>query len=1024
MALWQPDNKLIGDVAEEEFLSAWRPTKSRWEPSPIDISQTVAVPEEQRSVRQPMQRTFEPSVEELQQIALGQPAKEEKVSVPFWQRALELFAAPFEWIDETIIKPTLGVVGTAVGAVEEVKRMAGEDYWEWKKRSWEELETPGIKINVPWSDEPWTVDIKGVIEFAPWLLIPGAGQVGTAAKVGRGLAGVVGRAGKIGKVLGTAIEYSPWGMVEKTVGKAIKVGVKGVSGASERFGTGVGEKLFGKYKQPPTAPIVQKLTKFFDEQVLPARKAFEKELPKLRATQEAKTDAIWKQVREGKLTLTEALEKAKAARGGALKPEFAVEIGKFTEDEVDELTKMIVNKSETGLMTTDSANAFRLLMITGELPQPHHIQAFAKVFGRDFANAVSNFSKLSQSGVDTAIDVLNISRPILSSMDISGMLRQGLILGLTHPTKVPATFWKMMKAVFSEKLSLEMDDLLRAKPYYDDFVRLGGYVAPIEKTARASVREEAFISGLAEKVPGVRRSERAFITYLNELRYAAFEDGYKVLTAQGADEATQKLFARFINLASGRGDLPKALDKYAPAINAILFSPRLQASRLELPRQIYRMLINKNPYVRKEAAKALVTFVGGGVSLLTLLKQSGVADVELDPRSSDFGKIKIGETRYDIWTGYLQYIRFAAQIMTGEKKTAYGNMNKADRLREAFRFLQSKGSPAFGLVVDLASGERYMGEPTLGGTTETLDTIKSKFFPLAVQDIIDAMEKYGGMNGLFTAAPAIAGVGVLTYVNDLVLARDKIARQMGYSMWDDIDPKTQRMVEDTTPELQAAMIQFDRQSMGTAWGDWNAAGQAIEDEFKNRIIEDVAWYRNNPDDGYGFRQKISLTFAERKGAYTAREANPVFEDIVKRQNTEDTLEALVNLGPERLAIKIYNDALYNDDMYDEFGDYRFDKADAIKEQLKNQLGGLYDYAEGYAESKYDILPVEFQELQKAKKVMSEYWDVQSQVEAIWGKPTTPQAKKRIDAVVQRMRKRLRRLNPEIAYYYDMFYKQG
>ena len=71
--------------------------------------------------------------------------------------------------------------------------------------------------------------------------------------------------------------------------------------------------------------------------------------------------------------------------------------------------------------------------------------------------------------------------------------------------------------------------------------------------------------------------------------------------------------------------------------------------------------------VRKEAARDLVAFLGIGASVLGLAKMAG-AEIETEPTSSDFGKIKIGNTRYDIWAGFQQFARFGATL-TEHRKT-------------------------------------------------------------------------------------------------------------------------------------------------------------------------------------------------------------------------------------------------------------------------------------------------------------------------------------------------------------------
>lgn len=84
---------------------------------------------------------------------------------------------------------------------------------------------------------------------------------------------------------------------------------------------------------------------------------------------------------------------------------------------------------------------------------------------------------------------------------------------------------------------------------------------------------------------------------------------------------------------------------------------------------------------------------------------------------------------------------------------------------------------------------------------------------------------------------------------------------------------------------------------------------------------------------------------------------------------------------------------------------------------------LFDYVEDYQGVKYDTFPDEFKELIQARKVLKPYWEIQTQVEDIFGKPTTPSRQRRFDSLVSRMKKRLRRTNPEIDRYLTPFYTQ-
>ena len=1028
-------------------MTTWEP-KTKWYEDEIALKEQDLQVQQYESVSQ---RTWQPKPKWWQTT----PIAEQEVETPFWRSILNVFSTPFEWIDENIIKPGGSLIGTTLGFVPEVEREVGEDYWDWKRRSWEEWDSPGFKVPNPFGEGDWTIDVRGIMQLAPWLLIPGAGQVGTAARAGRGIAGAV---GKVSKPLGYAVEYSPWGIVEKTAGVALKGAVKGTFALTGKASTLIGERVFGKYKPPPTPPEVLELGKYIKETVLPAKKAMTPAEKAMRAEQELKQKKIYERVNKGEITQEQADNLLKESRyyEGGVKSKFAVTEENLARRKVEaiadvekriksgEISESVgkglitrINKSpqyllrdlsgnvkvlkdtinkavESGNVRHNSADALDDFLLNGTLPPDFILRDWNRIFGMEFTKAVGALTK--QGTGSKVVDALNLPRALIASMDLSATLRQGLILGVLHPTKVPVWFGKQLKALVSEKWSYEIDDAMRQNPLYRQAVDDGVYFAPL-RDAAPTAAEELFMSNTARLVPGVRRSERAFITYLNQARMSAYESAYGAMKSQAATPEMFKMLGQFINQASGRGSLPKSLEKYSPMLNTVIFSPRLQMATLQLPRQFGRMLLSKNPYMRKEAAKSLVAFAGAGAGLIGLMKATG-SSVELDPRSGDFGKIIIGDTRLDIWRGYLQYARFGAQMLAGERKSAYGNMNDAQRSEIVTRFLQSKSSPAAGLIADLLKGETYMGEPIFSDTTGFLGVLKEKTVPLALQDIIDAMEQ-NGTNGLLVSTPALLGVGALTYINDYVRVKEKIAGEYGYDSWDDLDPQTQRHIQNTNREYQIASIKYDRNIMGTAFGDWRLAGKAVEDVFKETVDMAVAQYKDT-GDGYQFRERVSDAYTARRGGYAAREKEERFEDIVRRLNVKNPIQSLVELGPEREAINTYYQALWGDDMYNQYGEYDFAEADARKEELRAHMGQeMFDYVEEYQGMKYDTYPPEFQELKQAQITMKPYWDIRNQLIEIYGERFLETTKGQ--RLLTKLRQNLRKRDPKIAYYYDMFY---
>ena len=1057
------------------------------------------------------------------------PPDEPPEDVEFWKRALQVFAAPFVWVDEYVIKPTLSLVTTAAGLVEDVDRGVGEDFWDWKRRSWADEENIFARVgfNYPalWGGGDWRLDIKGILEFAPWLLIPGAGQVGgsaakglagmgarVAGKVGdrpaKGLAGKLGTLEKVGqetwlgptgRVAGTLVEYSPWGLVEKSAATIIKGGVRIGGTVTERVTKATAGKIFNKFSKlpepDPPPEVVEKLTRHFEEFVKPAYLAFKKEVPVMRKEQARKIqesrdkhftelgeledkevvtavqrwiadtdkqlkgtgiksefaiteEAITKRRREAVAKLDKQLEAKKI-----LQPDYdaAMKVIREAEgrkpfnwaankDAVGAILKIIAAKVEGEFLQRDSLMAMTELLMKGAIPEPRFFEQWASVFGRDFAVAVNKFARLKPSVKAQIIDGLNLPRAVLSTMDFSATLRQGLILSIVRPQDVPRSFWRQGKYFFSEKHSWYMDDAIRNHAYYPTAVRYGLEFPDIpgSLTRSGGMKEELWISSAAEKLPFVKRSGRAFTGYLNEMRMSAFEAGYngmkgikgikgelplggvKTTAVSPSFESDLRLLAKFINHASGRGKLPFGMNQYSDLFGILLFSPKYQMSTLGLPRIIGQMLLSKNPYLRKQGAHALVRFVGGGVALAGLLNETsafGSRGMDVDPRSANFGKIKIGNQTLDTWRGYAQYIRFAGQMLTGESKSANDNLTKEDKFEKAVKLLQSKSSPALGLMIELMKGENYMGEPIFSGTTGFIKQVRDRMLPLALQDIMDAMEM-DGMNGLAIAAPsAFLGVGVLTMVNDLNLVRQKIAKAAGYEAWDAIDPKTKREIEQTNVELQAATLAFERQTQGRAWADYEAAAKAIEESYRENIELAAAEFAKT-GDGYTFNQKVKEADLKRRGGYQARDKQERFADLVRRFSTKNVTESLVGVGPEQTAIRVYRDALYGDDMYDEFGNYRWEERAIREQQLREKLGQeLFDYVLEYNEAKYNTFPPIYLQLVKARKVLKPYWEVKQDADRYFG----VQGSKSKDKFIARRRKTVKRADPLIGYYLELFY---
>lgn len=369
-------------------------------------------------------------------------------------------------------------------------------------------------------------------------------------------------------------------------------------------------------------------------------------------------------------------------------------------------------------------------------------------------------------------EILNLPRSLMASVDFSAPLRQGLVMTVSHPVIAAGAAKEMFKQAFSQQ---KFDRWLFDLQNSEDFVfmqQAGLYISNLHN-AKLSAREEQFMSNLGEKIPLIgsliKGSERAYIGYLNKLRADVFNQMKDILEGDGYSFASNpevfKSAASFVNNATGRGSLNKTFEQAAPLLNGLLFSPRLIASRLNLLNPIYYAKM-PSP-VRKMAWQDMGKFIVAATSVLSLIAIGGSlgddeedkVTVEANPLSSDFGKAKSGNTRYDILGGFAQYIRSIAQFSTGKRKsTANGEVYKMkDRTEVPANLLRSKLAPLPSMVWNLSSGEDMVGNEY-----DYTDIPKS-FFPLVIQDVSSAIEDEGVQAVLTTGVPALFGVSVQTY---------------------------------------------------------------------------------------------------------------------------------------------------------------------------------------------------------------------------------------------------------------------
>jgi hypothetical protein len=419
-------------------------------------------------------------------------------------------------------------------------------------------------------------------------------------------------------------------------------------------------------------------------------------------------------------------------------------------------------------------------ILFGRLPTPGELKNLERVYGAEFARELQKLRPFGERFWRLTLDALNIPRSFLAAFDLSFPFRQGVFAFARHPkeffgnlpamlraAKNPEFAEQMVAAIKADKTLIQTTEGFRPLNELMEEARL--FLPDVSGTEAFEARAEEFLSTLAHRIPGVGFSERGFIAYGDKLRADIFRNTLQSWARQAKPATADEIadLGIMLNVLTGRGNLPPELAK---SLSFGFFAPRFAASR---PQLFLAATINNIPGARRVtgtllgapgqttrvarlATQELVTSVSAGLAILGLVKLSGAGDVELDPRSSDFGKIKIGKTRIDFWGGARPWATMIARMITGKSKSVTGEFD-ITRLSTLGRFGRSKLAPPAALIVDVVAGETAIGEEI--GTT---GDILRRTLPLAIQDVADAVIQEGLTQGLLSPL-AFLGVGFQTY---------------------------------------------------------------------------------------------------------------------------------------------------------------------------------------------------------------------------------------------------------------------
>lgn len=287
------------------------------------------------------------------------------------------------------------------------------------------------------------------------------------------------------------------------------------------------------------------------------------------------------------------------------------------------------------------------------------------------------------------------------------------------------------------------------------------------------VKEEEFPTSLPQKIPLLGRlfsaSETAYQAGAMRLRVDIADRLYEIAAKQGIDlnDKTQVgAINQLVNSLTGRGELPTG-ESWNNALNKTFFSPKNVKSNLDfLLLQPFGFGRNVTKFTQKQAGLNLLSTLGSVGVVLGLANTLWPDSVELDSRSSDFGKIKIGNTRFDVTGGLGSYVVLLSRFITGEtKSTTTGLVTKkgekygtGDKMDFFWDFAENKFSPALSLAKTLWLGTDFKGEPI-----SRSDAVLQALLPIPASNAYETLKDPKAAPFLVALIADSLGFGTSTY---------------------------------------------------------------------------------------------------------------------------------------------------------------------------------------------------------------------------------------------------------------------
>ena len=345
---------------------------------------------------------------------------------------------------------------------------------------------------------------------------------------------------------------------------------------------------------------------------------------------------------------------------------------------------------------------------------------------------------------------LTLPRAMMASADVSTLLRQNIMFSYGHPIKAAKYNVKAIKPMFSDRTSEAIQMSMEADPAYKlaersnmQFEDLDGPLSKQTEDLTSKVLDKIVI--LNKTVgPLIKGSARHMITFGNLVKLDYFKAALKANPNMNPEQ--QRDVAEKISLLTGRPARigPKGSPISGQGLGVLGFAPKFAWSRLAAPGTVAAGIANpaSRKFMVTEMARSATSFL----VIMQLAMMMGY-DIEDDPESSMFGRVKMGNTWIDMSGGIIPTFQkmIIAPILIGRHKwtkAPEGSARKKMSRELHSRYLRSQGTmdpwlqwlkykngPTVSIPMTMWSGENVIGQKQSVG-----ETVLRSMVPLVIQE--------------------------------------------------------------------------------------------------------------------------------------------------------------------------------------------------------------------------------------------------------------------------------------------------